>query len=170
LCVVGLFFLGVTSVFTVQRGDLFVLAGSVFWAAHVQVVGWFSPRTNPVRLSCIQFAVCSAWSAGGALIAEQVSPPSVFAAAGPILYAGVLSVGIAYTLQVVAQGRVPPTHAAILLSLESVFAAIGGRVLLDERLGVRGTLGCLLIFAGMVVSQVPAIARKHSFRAKQMPR
>ncbi len=170
LCVVGLFFLSVTSAFTVERGDLFVLAGSFFWAAHVQVVGWLSPRTDPVRLACVQFAVCSAGSAGGALLAERVSASAVLAAAGPILYGGILSVGIAYTLQVVAQRRAPPAHAAILLSLESVFAAVGGSVLLGERLGARGALGCALMFGGMIVSQVPALVRQFPLRAPQAPR
>ncbi len=170
LCVAGLFFLSVTSAFTVERGDLFVLAGSLFCAAHVQVVGWLSPRTDPVRLACVQFAVCSAGSAVGALLAEQVSRAALVAAAGPILYGGILSVGIAYTLQVVAQRRAPPAHAAILLSLESVFAAIGGSVLLGEKLGARGTLGCALMFGGMVASQVPAIARQVPVRVPPAPR
>jgi len=158
LCVVGLFFLSVTASLTVERGDLLVLIGSFFWAAHVQVVGWLSPRTDPVRLACVQFAVCSAASTGGALIAEQVSMAAILAAAGPLLYGGILSVGIAYTLQVVAQRNAPPAHAAILLSLESVFAAIGGSLLLGERLDARGALGCALMFSGMLVSQAPAIA------------
>jgi drug/metabolite transporter (DMT)-like permease len=158
LCVVGLFFLSVTASLTVERGDLFVLVGSFFWAAHVQVVGWLSPRTDPVRLACVQFTVCSVASAGGALLTEHVSSAAIMAAAGPILYGGLLSVGIAYTLQVVAQRSAPPAHAAILLSLESVFAAIGGALLLGERLGARGALGCALMFVGMIVSQAPGIA------------
>ena len=157
LCLVGLFFLSVTAELTVERGDLFVLVGAVFWAAHVQVVGWLSPRTDPVRLAFVQFAVCSLASACGALLTEQVSLPALQAAAGPILYGGILSVGIAYTLQVVAQRSAPPAHAAILLSLESVFAALGGSLLLGERLGARGALGCALMFAGMIVSQAPMI-------------
>jgi drug/metabolite transporter (DMT)-like permease len=160
LCVVGLFFLSVTSAFTVERGDLFVLLGSLFWAAHVQVVGWLSPRTDPVRLACVQFAVCALASAGGALVMEQPRAASILAAAGPILYGGILSVGVAYTLQVVAQRRAPPAHAAILLSLESVFAALGGSLLLAERLGARGTLGCVLMFAGMIVSQAPSLVTR----------
>jgi len=157
VCVVGLFFLGVTSALAVDRGDLIVLAGSFFWAAHVQVVGWLSPRTDPVRMACVQFAVCSLASAAGALAFEQPRLSSILAAAGPILYGGILSVGVAYTLQVVAQRRAPPSHAAILLSLESAFAAVGGAVILGERLGARGTLGCSLMFAGMIASQAPAL-------------
>ena len=157
LSVAGLFLLSVTTAFTIERGDLFVLVGAFFWAAHVQVVGWLSPRTDPVRLSCIQFAVCSLASAGGALLSERVILAGILAAAWPILYGGVLSVGIAYTLQVVAQRRAPPAHAAILLSLESVFAAIGGSLVLGERLGARGIAGCAIMFAGMILSQVPLI-------------
>jgi drug/metabolite transporter (DMT)-like permease len=158
LCVVGLFFLSVTSAFTMERGDFIVLVGAFFWAAHVQVVGWLSPRTDPVRLACIQFAVCSIVSAGVALLTEHPAVQNIMAAAGPILYGGLLSVGVAYTLQVVAQRRAPPAHAAILLSLESVFAAIGGSLLLGERLGTRGALGCALMFLGMLLSQAPGIA------------
>ena len=160
LCVVGLFLLSVTSAFTVERGDLIVLAGSFFWAAHVQVVGWLSPRTDPVKLACVQFAVCSLASAAAALALEHPRLPSILDAAVPILYGGILSVGVAYTLQVVAQQHAPPSHAAILLSLESVFAALGGAVILGERLGTRETVGCALMFAGMIVSQLPALAAR----------
>lgn len=160
LCLVGLFFLSVTSAFTVERGDLIVLAGSFFWAAHVQVVGWLSPRTDPVKLASVQFAVCALASALGVLFFEQPRLDGILAAAAPILYGGVLSVGVAYTLQVVAQQHAPPSHAAILLSLESVFAALGGAVILGERLGARETVGCALMFAGMIVSQVPALAAR----------
>jgi drug/metabolite transporter (DMT)-like permease len=166
LCVVGLFFLSVTAAFTVDRGDLFVLAGAFFWAAHVQVVGWLSPRTDPLRLACVQFAVCSLVSTGGALLTEHVAASAIIAAAGPILYGGILSVGVAYTLQVVAQRSAPPAHAAILLSLESVFAALGGSLLLGETLNGRGALGCVLMFAGMLMSQAPAILQQWAVRAR----
>jgi len=160
LCLVGLFLLSVTSSFTLERGDLLVLTGSLFWTAHVQVVGWLSPRTDPLRLAAVQFAVCSLASAGAALLWEGPRLPSIMNAAVPILYGGLLSVGIAYTLQVVAQKHAPPAHAAILLSLETVFAALGGGLLLGERLGARGSAGCALMFAGMVVSQVPLLLRQ----------
>ncbi len=170
LCLAGLFFLSVTAELTVERGDLLVLIGSVFWAAHVQVVGWLSPRTNPVRLACVQFAVCSVASAGGALLTEQVRMTAILAASGPILYGGILSVGVAYTLQVVAQRSAPPAHAAILLSLETVFAALGGSLLLGERLGARGAVGCSLMFAGMIVSQAPVlVSQRASQRAADPP-
>ncbi len=153
----GLFLLSVTDALTIERGDLIVLAGAFFWAAHVQVVGALSPRTDPLRLSCVQFAVCAVASAAGALVTEHPGAAGIRAAAGPILYGGVLSVGIAYTLQVVAQRKAPPAHAAILLSLESMFAAIGGSLVLGERLGARGVVGCAVMFAGMLVSQAPIV-------------
>ncbi len=157
LSVAGLFLLSVTERLSIESGDLLVLIGAFFWAAHVQVLGWLSPRTDPVRLACIQFAVCSLLSAGGALATEQPRMAAILSAAGPILYGGVLSVGVAYTLQVVAQRSAPPAHAAILLSLESVFAALGGSLLLGERMGTRGAVGCTIMFAGMLVSQAPLV-------------
>jgi drug/metabolite transporter (DMT)-like permease len=168
LSVAGLFLLSVTDTFTMERGDLFVLIGAFFWAGHVQIVGWLSPRTDPIRLSCVQFAVCSLASAIGALATEPVSLAGITAAALPILYGGFLSVGIAFTLQVVAQRRAPPAHAAILLSLESVFAALGGGLVLGERLGARGAVGCAIMFAGMVVSQVPLIASSLAGSARRV--
>lgn len=155
LAAAGLFFLSVARTFTLERGDLLVLAGALFWTAHVRLLGWLSPRTDPVALSCVQFAVCSLASGIAGLLLEPVSMAALAAAAMPILYGGLLSVGVAYTLQVVAQRRAPPAHAAVLLSLETVFAALGGALVLGERLGPRGLLGCGLMFAGMLLSQLP---------------
>jgi drug/metabolite transporter (DMT)-like permease len=157
LAVCGLFLISVTDSFGIGAGDLLVLAGAFFWAAHVQVVGWLSPRVDPVGLSCVQFAVCSLLSGIGALLTEKVSAAGIIAAAVPILYGGLLSVGVAYTLQVVAQRRAPPAHAAILLSLETVFAALGGALLLGEKMGARGVVGCAVMFAGMLVAQLPRL-------------
>jgi drug/metabolite transporter (DMT)-like permease len=159
LCVAGLFLLSLTESFGIQRGDLLVLIGAFFWAGHVQVVGWLSPRTDAVRLACIQFATCAVLSAGVAFCAEHPTVLGALSGAGPVLYGGIMSVGVAFTLQVVAQRRSPPAHAAILLSMESVFAAVGGGIILGERLGQRGAAGCALIFAGMIAAQLPAILR-----------
>ena len=167
LCVAGLFLLSVTDSFTIERGDLLVLISAFLWAAHVQVVGWLSPQVDPFRLSCVQFLVCSLLCAGGALIFERPAVEGIRAAAWPILYGGVMSAGIAFTLQVVAQRRAPPAHAAILLSLESVFAALGGAVVLGERLSARGASGCAIMFIGMIVSQVPLVASSLSPRLKR---
>jgi drug/metabolite transporter (DMT)-like permease len=158
-CVVGLFLLSFTKSLGIERGDILVLVGAFFWAAHVQLIGWLSPRTNPVKLACIQFATCSGLSGGAALLTERPAVQGILGAAGPILYGGLLSVGVAYTLQVVAQRKAKPAHAAILLSMESVFAAVGGSIVLGERLGPRGAAGCAFIFAGMIVAQLPAFLK-----------
>ena len=157
LATAGLFLLSLTRSFTLERGDLLVLIGALFWTAHVHVIGWLSPRTRVVALSCVQFAVCSVLSAIATAIAEPVAFASILAAAVPILYGGLVSVGVAYTLQAVAQRHAPPAHAAILLSLETVFAALGGWLVLGERLSPRGLAGCALMLGGMLCSQLPLI-------------
>jgi drug/metabolite transporter (DMT)-like permease len=154
LAAVGLYFLSVTSSFTIAFGDLLVLIGAFFWAGHVLIIGWLSPRTSPVRLAFFQYVACSALSMITAVIFEEITLAGIAGAAVPILYGGALSVGVAYTLQVVAQQSAHPAHAAILLSLEAVFAAIGGWVMLGERLSVRGLTGCALMLAGMLLSQL----------------
>lgn len=154
LAAAGLYLLSVTGRFTVQSGDLLVLASAVFWAAHVQLVGALAPRADTIVLAALQFAVCAALSLLTAGLTEQVRLASILRAAGPILYGGLCSVGIAYTLQVVVQKTAHPAHAAILLSLEGVFAALGGWAILGESLSPRGLAGCALMLAGMLASQV----------------
>jgi drug/metabolite transporter (DMT)-like permease len=161
LAAAGLFLLTVTRSFTLERGDLLVLAGALFWTAHVRLLGWLSPRTDPVALSCVQFAVCALLSGVAAAVSEPLALEALLAAGLPILYGGLLSVGVAYTLQVVAQRRAPPAHAAVLLSLETVFAALGGALVLGERLGPRGLLGCALMFAGMICSHLPLLVGRN---------
>ena len=154
LAAVGLYFLSVTESVAMEFGDGLVLVSAFFWAAQVLLVAWLSPRVNPVRLAFYQFAVCSLLSLAAAFCFETVSWSGIRAAALPILYGGILSVGVAYTLQVVAQRDAHPGHASILMSLEAVFAALGGWLLLDERMDLRGLLGGGLMLTGMVVSQV----------------
>jgi drug/metabolite transporter (DMT)-like permease len=154
LATTGLYLLCVTGHLEVGRGDLLVLGGACFWAVHVHLIAWLTRDQRPVQLACIQFAVCAVLSLLVALLTEKVSLPGMRAAAVPILYAGVLSVGVAYTLQVVAQRDAHPAHAAILLSMEAVFAVVGGMIFLDESLTARAVLGCLLMLAGMFASQL----------------
>ncbi|MBW1841750.1 MAG: DMT family transporter [Deltaproteobacteria bacterium] len=154
LAAAGLYFLSVTGEFTIAFGDLLELVGAFFWAGHVLILGWLSPRIDSLKLAFTQFATCSALSLVTAFVVEVISLQGLFQAAIPILYGGVLSVGVAYTLQVVAQKDAHPAHAAILLSLEAVFAALGGWVFLGETLTTRGMFGCALMFAGMVLSQL----------------
>lgn len=154
LAAIGLYFLSVTENLTIAYGDLLVLVGAFIWAIHVLVIGWLSPRTDSLKLALTQFLVCSLLSLISAIIFEKIALDSVVQAAIPILYGGVLSVGVAYTLQVVAQRNAHPAHAAILLSLEAVFAAIGGWMMLGEQLTTRGLTGCGLMLVGMLVSQL----------------
>jgi drug/metabolite transporter (DMT)-like permease len=151
---VGLYFLSVTAELTLSPGDLLVLVGACFWAGHVLLIGWLSPRQDPLRLAFVQFAVCSLLSLAVSAAIEVNTLAGYRAATLPILYGGLLSVGIAYTLQVVAQREAKPAHAAILMSLEAVFAALGGWLVLGETLSPRGLFGCALMFAGMLASQL----------------
>jgi drug/metabolite transporter (DMT)-like permease len=159
LAVTGLYFLTITEAFTINRGDFLVLVGALFWTAHVQLLGWLAPRTDALRLACLQFVVCAVFSLITAFILETVTLTAVLATAWPILYGGLGSVGIAYTLQVIAQREAHPTHAAIILSLEGVFAVLGGWLFIAETLSARGLLGCALMLAGMISAQVTLFSR-----------
>ncbi len=154
LAAAGMYFLSVTEAFTVNPGDLLNLAGAVFWAFHVLLLGTVASRAHSVRLALVQFLVCAALSLAVAVAAEPLSLAAVRAGIVPVLYGGVLSVGVGYTLQVVAQRDAVAAHAAIILSLEAVFAALTGWLVLDETLGSRGLLGCALMLAGMLVAQI----------------
>jgi drug/metabolite transporter (DMT)-like permease len=142
-----------------EYGDFLVLVSAVFWSFQVLMVAWLSPRTRPVELAFYQFSVCSLLSLVTAVLIEAVAWTSIWAASVPILYGGVLSVGVAYTLQVVAQRSAHPAHASILMSLEAVFAAVGGWMLLGETLGLRGGVGCGLMLGGMLLSQLWALKK-----------
>ncbi len=149
----GLYLLSVQPPFSIGLGDSLVLISALFWALHVLLIGRIAGRHDWALLAAGQFFTCALLSLGVALCIEDVAPQRIADAAAPIFYGGVLSVGIAYTLQVVAQRRAPPAHAAVILSLEAVFAALGGWLLLDEHLSPRGLVGCILMLAGMLVSQ-----------------
>ena len=160
LAAVGLYFLSVTDSFTIAFGDLLELAGAVFWAGHVLLIAWLSPKINPIKLSFVQFVICSVLSLITAFIFEEIKLQGILDAAVPILYGGFCSVGIAYTLQVVAQKYAKPSHAAIILSMESPFAALGGWIILNEILTRRSFFGCALMMAGMLISQLwPYLSR-----------
>ena len=159
LATCGLYLLSVTRQFTIERGDLLVLASALFWTGHVLLLAWLSPRTDAMALAFVQYAVCAALSGAILPFVERPSLQAIGAAAVPILYGGLLSVGVAFTLQILGQRRAPPAHAALLLSSEAVFAALGGWWLLGERLGARGLAGCTLMFAGMLCAQLPLLLR-----------
>jgi drug/metabolite transporter (DMT)-like permease len=162
LAAVGLYLLSVTAQLTFAPGDLLVLVGAFFWAGHVLLIGWLSPRQDPLKLAFVQYAACAILSLIVSAALEPTAVGGYLSAAIPILYGGVLSVGVAYTLQVVAQKEAKPAHAAIILSLETVFAALGGWLILGEILTPRGILGCALMFCGMLASQLWRAPRRDS--------
>lgn len=153
LAVVGLYFLSVGRGLTISPYDLIVLAGAFVWAGHVHLIDRYSGAIGPIRLSILQFTICAVLSAVVAVWREPLDLAGIRAGIWPILYGGFLSVGLAYTLQVVAQRTADPSHAAIILSLEGAFAALGGWVVLQETLSLRGLLGCALMLTGTLVSQ-----------------
>lgn len=153
----GLYLLSVNEDFSIAYGDVLELMGAVFWAGHVLLIGRLSPgldATDAVKLAAVQFAVCSLLSLGVAVATEPMALAGIAKASVPILYGGLMSVGIAYTLQVVAQRDANPAHAAIILSMEAVFAAAAGYFVLGEVLSLRALAGCGLMLGGMLLSQL----------------
>jgi len=167
LAVAGLYLLSVTGSFTIGRGDLLVLIGAFFWAVHVHLIGYLAKRANPLGIACLQFLACSALSLVAAVLFEEIAIAPILQATVPIFYGGVLSAGVAFTLQVICQRTSPPAHAAIVMSLETVFAALAGYVVLHERLGPRDLAGCALMLAGLMVVQLPLLLSSPSTRPEE---
>jgi len=162
IAVAGLYFLCMTDSFSISRGDLFELFGALFWAVHILLIDHFAKKVDALKLSSFQFVICSILSLATALFTEKNSIAGLLGALIPILYGGIFSVGIAYTLQVVGQRNAHPSHAAIILSMETVFAAVGGMIILNENLGIRGNIGCILMLTGMLLSQLQNIRKAKS--------
>jgi drug/metabolite transporter (DMT)-like permease len=155
----GLYLLSFTDSLTMSWGDFLVLIGAFCWAVQILVIGWLSPRTDTIRLAFVEFMACGLLSLAVAFAFEDVTWAGIEGAAIPLLYGGIMSVGIAYTLQVVVQKKSNASHGALLMSLEAVFALIGGVMFLNETLSARGALGCGLMLAGMLVSQMWGMRR-----------
>ncbi len=159
--VVGLFFLSTGGEMrNINPGDLLVAVSALFWTAHVLLIDNLSKKIDPLILSAGQFAWCALLSLGVAGASEPILWSSIVAALVPILYGGLASVGIAYTLQVVAQKDAPPAHSAVILCLEGVFATLGGMLILREGLGAHNLLGSLLMLTGMLATQWDVIIGK----------
>ncbi|WP_462382352.1 DMT family transporter [Pseudomonas sp. Marseille-QA0892] len=154
LAVVGMFMLSVGEGFSVASGDWLQLIGAVLWAVHVILVGHLVATRDPLRLAMQQLGVCGLISLGLAVAFEPIAWQAIKAALPAVLYGGLIGVAIGYTLQLVAQRNAIASHAAIIFSLEAVFAAIAGALMLNESLDGRGYAGCALMLVGMLVAQL----------------
>lgn len=162
VAITGLYFLCIKGSFSVSKYDAYLLIGSFFWTAHILVIDHFTKKVDTLKLSCSQFIVCSILSLACAFMFEKITLDAVLSAAVPLLYGGFCSVGIAYTLQIIGQKYARPAPAAIILSMETVFASIGGFIILNENLGARGYLGCALMLTGMLLSQLQNFSKKNT--------
>jgi drug/metabolite transporter (DMT)-like permease len=155
LALVGLYFLSVYPGTSMQAGDLLVLTSALFWALHLIILSYLSPKYDFRLLAISQYLFTGVISLlAGLAFGEPLNPTNVGDAWIPLLYAGVASVGIGYTLQVVGQRNVRADHAALILSLEATFAAFGGWLILEEKLSLVALFGCLLMLCGVIISQL----------------
>ena len=156
---IGLYLLAIPNLsdFSMNKGDFIVFLGSFCWAGHILVIDYYSKKVNPVELSFLQFVVLSILSGICAFIFENETATlgNIFASWKPVAYAGFLSSGVAYTLQMVGQKYTKPIVASLILSLEAVFAALAGYLLLDEVMSSREFLGSFIVFLAMIFSQIP---------------
>ncbi len=158
LSCIGMYMLCVTDGFTeINKGDLITMLCALFFSIQILLVDYFVKRLDPVKLSCVQFFTVGILSAIPALLLEQTPVSDITAAWGALLYTGIFSCGIAYTCQVIGQKGAKPAVASLIMSLESVFAAISGSILLPETnsLSLQQLIGCLLMFSAILLSQFP---------------
>lgn len=160
IALVGLYVMCMTEGLSLSPGDTFITLSAIGFSFHILIIDYFSPKVDGVRMACGQFFVASMVSAIGAFTMEIPDFTAIIACAGPLLYAGVLSCGVAFTLQIVAQKDTDPTIASLILSLESVFALVGGWLLLGQILTTRESLGCALVFVAIILAQLPAKSAK----------
>lgn len=155
LAVIGLYLLCIKEGFSFGKGDLLVLFCAFVFALHILVIDHFSPNTDGIKLSCMQFFISGVISLIPMFLLESPDWGRIVDCWLPILYAGILSCGVAYTLQILAQRDTDPTVASLLLSLESVFAVIAGVIILHEHITLRELCGCVIMFAAILLAQVP---------------
>lgn len=151
---VGLYFLCMTGESSFGVADILLVLCAIVFSVHILVIDYFSPKVDSVAMSCIQFFVCGLICTLPMLIFEKPTFDAIFSARSEILYAGIMSSGVAYTLQIVAQKRTPPVLASMLFSLESVFAVLSGWIILNQALSFFEILGCILMFGAIVLAQL----------------
>ena len=155
IAVAGLYFLCMTEKLSLGIGDLFVLLCALVFTVHILVIDHFSPLVDGVRMSAVQFLTAGILCGAAMLIWETPQAEDILAAWMPVLYAGIMSCGVAYTLQILGQKNADPTVASLLLSLESVFSVLAGWVILHQSLNQRELFGCALMFAAIIIAQLP---------------
>lgn len=155
IAVVGLYLLCIKEGFTIGKGDVLIFLCALVFTIHILTIDHFSPKVDGVRMSCIQFFVCGIVSLPFMFLLEKPEIGALLAGLKPLLYAGVLSCGVAYTLQIIGQKNVNPAVASLLLSLESCFSVLAGWAVLGESLSVRESVGCVLMFAAIILAQLP---------------
>lgn len=160
LAVIGLYFLCINENLTIGRGDIFVFLCAIVFSIHILVIDHFSPKVDGVKMSCIQFFVSGGICLVPMILLEQPHLMQLLAAWKPILYAGVLSCGVAYTLQIIGQKDMNPTVASLILSLESVMSVLAGILILRQMPTVREAVGCVLMFIAILLAQLPDPKKK----------
>ncbi len=161
MALVGVFLLCVTEQLTIEMGDILLILCAFFFSVHILVIDYFSPKANGTIMSCIQFFVCGALSLICMGLFERPILSDILMASKPIAYAGVMSCGVAYTLQIIGQKDTNPTVASLILSMESVFAYLGSFVILGQKLSRREALGSLLVFVAIILAQLPTRKRSN---------
>lgn len=154
IAIIGFYLLCMTDSFSLSKGDFLVLICAFLFSIHILVIDYFSPKGDGVKISCIQFFVSSAICCVGAFVLENPSLSSILEAYVPLLYAGVLSCGVAYTLQIVGQKHTDPTVASLILSLESVVSVLAGWLILNQAMSFKEIIGCVLVFIAIILAQL----------------
>lgn len=167
IAAVGTYLLSIKEDFSIGTGDLLVIMCALVFSVHILLVDYFSPQVSGVELSSIQFLTAGILSGAAAFIVETPNLQDVLLSMGPLLYTGLLSSGVAYTLQIIGQKDTPPAVASLIMSLESVFAALSGWLFLKQNMQVRELLGCLLVFAAVILAQIPFGTIKEKLNVKK---
>ena len=165
LALTGLYLLAMHGPLALGLGDAIVLVSALWWTGHILYIGRFAAHADAIEVSMVQIGVCAALSFAVAMGFEEITWQAVRGSAFPIFYGGVMSAGVAFTLQIVGQRYVEPSHAAILMSFESIFGALGGWLILGEAMTGREATGCVLMFAGMVTTQAGGLMRRGAKRS-----
>ena len=162
LATAGLYLLSGAGVTAINKGDLLTLGSALAFAVQITLIDRLSGDLDGLRLNCIQSLVCSALSAVMMFLSETPVMANILSCWLPLAYAGVLSMGVAYTLQIIGQKHLEPAGASPIMSLESVFAAVFGTLLLKEVMNTRELFGCVMVFAAVILSQIPIpVTKRH---------